>query len=129
MKKEYISKALADTYYQAAVDGRDMRRVADQLETLRTSIEEKTMYQAWRDVDRVVGQALLQQNQELFEILQSFRKAFVDWAYEMDMAPIREGFAESNEKGWEAFIREYAEALVHWRYQIYRELYKEPDLE
>ena len=129
MKKEYISKALADTYYQAAVDGRDMRRVADQLENLRTSIEEKSLYQAWRDVDRAVGQALLQQNQELFEILQSFRKSFVDWAYEMAMAQVRQGYGENNEKGWEAFLKEYVDALVHWRYQIYSEIYKELDLE
>jgi len=129
MKKEYISKALADTYYQAAVDGRDMRRVADQLETLRTSIEEKDLYQAWRDVDKSIGQALLQKNQELFELLQSFRKAFIDWAYEMALASVREGYAKNHEKGWEAFLKAYVESLVYWRYQIYTELYKELDLE
>ena len=129
MKKEYISKALADTYYQAAVDGRDMRRVADQLENLRSSIEEKGLYQAWRDVDRAVGQALLQKNQELFDILQSFRKSFVDWAYELAIAQVREGYAESEQKGWEAFVKTYVESLVYWRHQIYSELYKELDLE
>lgn len=129
MEKQYISRALADTYYQAAIEGRDMRRVADQLENLRVSIEEKDLYQAWRDVDKAVGQVLLQENEELFDILNSFRQSFVSWAYELAMAQVREGFRESPEKGWEAFIRVYVEALVHWRYQIYAEIPKELDVE
>ena len=63
-----------------------MRRVADQLENLRASIEEKDLYQAWRDVDRAVGQVLLQENEELYDILNTFRQSFVDWAYELAMA-------------------------------------------
>lgn len=129
MKKEYISRALADTYYQAAYEGRDMRRVADQLENLRASIQEKDLYQAWRDVDKAVGQVLIQENEELFGILNAFRQSFVAWAYESAMAQIREGFGQSPEKGWKTFIKVFVEALVHWRYQIYTEIPKELDLE
>ncbi|MFZ2899462.1 MAG: tetratricopeptide repeat protein [Saprospiraceae bacterium] len=122
MKEEFLSRALAETYFQAAMSGRDMRRVADQLETLRASILEKNLYQAWRDVDRAVGTALLQENEELFDILDSFRKAFVGWAWEMIRQQVREIWKEDPVNGWEAFLQHYAGSLSHWRFQIYSEL-------
>lgn len=122
MKEEFLSRALAETYFQAAMAGRDMRRVADQLETLRTSIMEKSLYQAWRDVDRAAGLALFQENEELFDIVDSFRKAFVEWAYEMIRQQVREIWKEDPAKGWEAFLRHYAGSLSHWRFQIYSAL-------
>ena len=129
MKKDHISRALADTYHQAAIAGRDMRRVADQLENLRESIAEKPLYAAWRDIDRAVGQVLLQDNMELFGILNTFRKSFVDWAYDSARVRVKEGFEQNREAGWQTFLDVYIEALVNWRFQIYGELYKDLDLE
>lgn len=129
MKEEFISKALADTYFHAAMAGRDMRRVADQLETIRSSIQEKTLFQAWRDVDKAVGSALLQENEELFGILDTFRNSFIEWAFETVRLQVREVWKQDPLKGWEAFLQHYTASLAYWRFQIYSELPREFDVD
>ena len=118
LQPDDITSLFANAYYEAARANADMRAVAEVLEELRAPLSaEKDIYKVWKNINLHIGKSM--GNTMRFELLHQLRRQFIDLFYSNIRTEIKSALEKDKAKGWAAWLMAFADALNHWKSEIF----------
>ncbi len=119
-----LLELIADAYREAALASINMRSATELFENLRIELAEKSDYhKAWDKLDEYVGRTL---DQRLRRVVVSARERFVRGVIDGEVARLGALFTSDQDRGWDEWLRTFAEALNNWRLLLARALCEAP---
>ena len=113
---EEITRAVADAYRDALLAGAEMVRATPILERARMSLlTEPDALRTWRLLDAEIGAA---DPGSMRPVLMSLRNWFTTELFTQQGRLHREAFERNADAGWRIWLRDFAEALGHWRVRL-----------
>ena len=116
MTKEDITAIFSAAYAKASLaDDCNMRLVADLFETVRNQIDIEQPYSAW---DYIILDTMKFDNDYTIKLLLSLREAYFSHLYEKLLTHLNNLYPSDEEEALQLWRSVYAEAAVHYRYDL-----------
>jgi tetratricopeptide (TPR) repeat protein len=114
---------VADAYRAAALDGANMRRAAEALEAIRSAAPPDAYFDIWAAIDKQIG---LADEAALQRTLNDLRADYAKAAIDHELTNRKRALTKDPDEGWRDWLRAFADALDHWRWQLLFALAKAP---